>query len=380
MMAKYKIAFFTNDSSLFGANRSLLNMLSILKDSDIVPIVVTPYIGSLNGELDNRGIRTYVVPFNTDCAVKRMSVVGEIEFYLKKLKRDLINFRARLRLKRILKNERIHAIHSNSGVLSIGFQLSQILEVNHIWHLREFIDLDHNLTPFGGWDNYISKIQSSSSIISISESIAAHFRLNNHYHVIYNAVMPFSSILWDDSEKDQYLLVCASFTHNKGIDDAIRAFSCVSDKYPYLRLKIAGAQTSNTEYYGLLNNLIEELGLSDRIDMVGYVSDIRIIMHKALALLMCSKNEAMGRVTAEAMLSNCLVLGFDNAGTSELIKNGSTGFLYKSDEELVNLIESLLDGVLPTAEIRQEAMRHASSLFTEEAVKSKFLTVFNKIL
>jgi glycosyltransferase involved in cell wall biosynthesis len=44
---------------------------------------------------------------------------------------------------------------------------------------------------------------------------------------------------------------------------------------------------------------------------------------------MCSKNEALGRVTIEAMSRGTPVIGFDNAGTSEIIKHAYNGFLYK---------------------------------------------------
>lgn len=375
-----KVAFFTNDSSMFGANRSLLNMLSVLSQSCIEFLVITPYFGPLNGELKKRNIRCCVVRYNTDCAEISVSLLGKLLFFMKRLKRDYINSQARNKLRHILEDEKVDLIHSNSSVLSIGFEMSQMLRLKHIWHLREFINLDHNQMPFSGWYEHVRKIRKSSHVICISHSIANHFGLSENFNVIYNAVMPTSSVLAGEKSKENYLLVCASLTPNKGVDDAIRAFAHVARKFPTLRLKIAGSETSEPGYFNFLNGMASELDIVEKVDFLGYVSETRSLMHNALALLMCSKNEAMGRVTAEAMLSNCLVLGYDNAGTSELISHGITGYLFSNLDDLVQLIEQLCDNKLSSSLVRKEALAFATNLFTEEAVRSKLVSVFHKLL
>jgi len=40
---------------------------------------------------------------------------------------------------------------------------------------------------------------------------------------------------------------------------------------------------------------------------------------------MCSRHEAMGRVTVEAMSACLPVIGFDNGGTAELIEHERSG-------------------------------------------------------
>jgi len=58
---------------------------------------------------------------------------------------------------------------------------------------------------------------------------------------------------------------------------------------------------------------------------------------------MCSTNEVMGRVTAEAMSACKPVIGYDNAGTSELIDQRYTGLLYRGGVE--NLAETMKEAV-----------------------------------
>ena len=54
---------------------------------------------------------------------------------------------------------------------------------------------------------------------------------------------------------------------------------------------------------------------------------------QADAALMCSRKEACGRVTMEAMLPGTPVVGTDSGGTAELIRNGVDGFLYAPSDD-----------------------------------------------
>ena len=64
--------------------------------------------------------------------------------------------------------------------------------------------------------------------------------------------------------------------------------------------------------------------------IVPFQSDLYELRKHADIALMCSRGEALGRVTVEAMLSENLVIGADSAGTKEIIQNKVTGYLYKT--------------------------------------------------
>jgi glycosyltransferase involved in cell wall biosynthesis len=73
------------------------------------------------------------------------------------------------------------------------------------------------------------------------------------------------------------------------------------------------------------------LAVTDRVEFWGYIPDPERAFLTADAALMCSRNEAMGRVTVEAMSACRPVIGFDSGGTSELIDQDRTGLLYRGD-------------------------------------------------
>lgn len=75
------------------------------------------------------------------------------------------------------------------------------------------------------------------------------------------------------------------------------------------------------------------MGILNQIEFWGHIDDPYKAYLASDAVLMCSKNEGMGRVTVEAMSACRPVIGYDNAGTSEIIKHEYTGLLYKGEHE-----------------------------------------------
>ena len=66
---------------------------------------------------------------------------------------------------------------------------------------------------------------------------------------------------------------------------------------------------------------------------------------------MCSQNEAMGRVTVEAMSACRPVIGYDSGGTSELIDPEQTGLLYRGD---FNTLAACMTRYIEAPELAQQ--------------------------
>jgi glycosyltransferase involved in cell wall biosynthesis len=107
-------------------------------------------------------------------------------------------------------------------------------------------------------------------------------------------------------------------------------------------LSIVG--TGNARYTHELKQLCKALGVETYVDFKGYVSDPFSALADADVLLMCSRHEAMGRVTAEAMAAGRPVIGYRSGATPELIENEKTGLLYSDGyEELSRCMARMAD-------------------------------------
>ncbi len=70
------------------------------------------------------------------------------------------------------------------------------------------------------------------------------------------------------------------------------------------------------------------------------------LMRSAKALLVTSRFEGFGRMTAEANMCGCLVIGRNTGGTSEILNLTLGGWLFNNVDDLVEKMEhvaSLID-------------------------------------
>src|SRR5262249_58037516 len=115
----------------------------------------------------------------------------------------------------------------------------------------------------------------------------------------------------------------------------VRAFVDAAARWPSARLPLVGGagRTGEQDSFDRCRALAAEPAVAGRVEFWGYVPDPERAFLEADVALMCSRNEAMGRVTAEAMSACRPVIGFDSGGTTELIDPGRTGLLYRGGAE-----------------------------------------------
>jgi glycosyltransferase involved in cell wall biosynthesis len=88
---------------------------------------------------------------------------------------------------------------------------------------------------------------------------------------------------------------------------------------------------------------MKQVGCDDKVDFLGYSSDVGNIRKDYDIAVVASKSEAFGRVTIEAMHSKMTVVASDCGANPELIENGKNGFLfeYGNIEEFARIISTL---------------------------------------
>ena len=77
-------------------------------------------------------------------------------------------------------------------------------------------------------------------------------------------------------------------------------------------------------------------------------------------------------------MNDCVVIGRNSGGTSELIEHGKNGFLFNSNNELEVLMEKVLD--MDTTAIRDNAREKAIHSFTEEVYAEQLKKVYDNLL
>lgn len=153
-MSIIKVAFLTHYTRLYGANRSLLNLIDGLSEYGISSYVISPSEGDITEALRVRGIPVEILPIELWVSPRPSStrnvlkyVYRHIRWKYQALTRLCINFRVLKSLVDKLRIQQIDVVYTNSSVIPIGVLAARRLKIPHIWHLREFGDLDYGLYP-----------------------------------------------------------------------------------------------------------------------------------------------------------------------------------------------------------------------------------------
>lgn len=369
-----RVVFIASDASLYGASLSLVNMIKSYDFGDY--LVLVPSKGPLLPVLDNMGIPYKVIPFRLNCAVYDKDWLSYILYPVRLCCYWVLNKYSYFRILKIINENKIDVIHTNNSRISVGFEIAKSKHIKHVWHLRELSDLHFNMRFFKSFVKTCKDFNESDLIICISNAVKQHYHIQNKNSVVlYDAVDSVQNVQNVHYKKENYFLYCGSLSEKKGVLDIIFSFSKVSRNRD-VRLYIAGTGTSRI--VRKIRSLINREGIEEKVVLLGYRTDAKELMRKAIALLMCSWHEAYGRVTVEAMMNDCVVIGRNSGGTSELIEHGETGFLFDSNNELEALMEKVLD--MDTTAIRDNAREKAIQSFTEEVYAEQLKKVYDGLL
>jgi len=367
-----------HDHTLSGANRALMDWIPKKENYNFIFLIPRHNI-LLENEINKLGysfiIGHYLVPVNH---------VGKIG--IKEFLKDFIKYFYSITFNKIMlmilfskfKKMNIDLVHSNSFAVTFGVTLARLLKVKHIWHVREFMEEDHQISHYN--KTKIKKYCDYSNAIFISDVI------KEKYNLMFNrkSIVIYDNVLYDNSYKKNRvfmedgicnLLIVGTVSDNKGQKDAIDAV-CLLNKNNYkVKLYICGNghKEEDLKKY-VINNKI------DNIEFLGYRNDIIEIRKNSDIALMCSKKEALGRVTIEGMYYGNLVIGSDSGCTKYIIDNCKNGLLYENNniEDLSKKIIYAIENKEKSAKMIEFAKSYAIENFSGD-ISKKIIDFYKNI-
>jgi len=369
---KPKILSFSHYGTLYGANRSLLTLLTATRDR-IDWWVICLEDGDFVKELANNGIEFKIVTFAND-----IHKVPRNPQWFHSIKRFAFNVAAALYIAALVIKKRIDLVHTNSSVIFFGALVAFFSGRKHLWHIREFVYEDYHLKYNFGKSSFRFWANKAARIICISKSIAAkrvvEAGVGAPHVVIYNGLVDALPAYAPRTRNEVPLAgIVGIIDPAKGQMVAVKAVNTLLKKGARIKLEIVG-EIGDPAYYEEIVDYIKEQEISESISFTGFTKDIQSIYRRLDVLLMCSPNEALGRVTIEGMMYGVPVVAFDSAGTSEIVQHEQTGLLYRSGEHgLAFELERLLNDQSLYAGIAERAREHVFQNFTISKYRDNFL-------
>lgn len=334
-----RVLFYNHTGQVSGAERVLLMILSRLNREAVDPVVVCPGSGPLAAMVLELGVRvqtarvlearfTWRVAQLLRCCKSFFAVIGEFRQRVKVIQPDLI-----------------HANSIRAGLVATAATVG--METRILWHLHDMLPRH----PLSTLIRVFAALSSRAQMIAVSEAVGRNFRgrfrlLKNRVRVILNAI-DLEQFKTDQAarrlvrrelrlrESDVLIGIVGQLTPRKGQLELLRAFAGALPEMPPSVLLVAGAPLFNRdhEYSQEITHASSQLGIKDRMRMLGARSDIARIMQSLDLLVVNSRVEPFGLVILEAMACGTPVLATAVDGIPEIIEHGSNGWLVPPQDE-----------------------------------------------
>lgn len=178
----------------------------------------------------------------------------------------------------------------------------------------------------------------SDCIVTVSKGITDdlieilnYSKYSDRFRTIYNPIV-FDAERINTKETHWFkenefkVLGAGRLTAQKDFPTLIKAFAIVKEEFPNVRLVIIGEGEEREN----LENLIQELNLSEYVSLPGFVDNPHYNMKVADLFVLSSKWEGFGNVIVEAMAEKTAVISTDcPSGPNEIIDNNVNGVLCK---------------------------------------------------
>jgi len=370
-----KVCFISHSSAKGGAERALIELVDALRERGIEVRVILPSYGPLIEELKSRQITYQVFPYKW-----WMSKNSPI---WKRIGRTVLNLSSIIPLAVMLKCWKCDVVYTNTITVCVGAFAAKLLRLPHVWHIHEFGYEDHGLV-FDFGPRVSLWLMDWLSTVCIANSFAVAQKYQQIFkppklRVIYQSVSIPSDVLaekiavaWNAEIK---CVIVGTLQEGKRQEDAIRAIGELVRQgiKPHLFI-VGGGDQKYTQY---LKDLVIQEGLGDYITFTGYVENPFIFMQNADVVLMCSRSEAFGRVTVEAMIMGKPVIGAKSGATPELICEGFNGLLYTLGDykDLARKILYLYEHPELAKQMGENGRQWATRWFTRDRYVEEVLSI-----
>ncbi len=172
--------------------------------------------------------------------------------------------------------------------------------------------------------------------------------------------------------------IAARFHPVKDIGTAIRAIKALADSCPRLYLLLGGDGEQADE----LKALTAELGVSDRVKFVGWISDMDSFLNAVDISVISSVSEGFPYSVLESIHAGCTMVSTPVGAMPEVIDNGADGLLFPVGDvsALSEKLQMLYENKGVRVEMAEKLLAKAKEKYSFDAMVNTQLRIYEKTL
>ncbi|MGI9861970.1 1,4-alpha-glucan branching protein domain-containing protein [Moorella naiadis] len=211
----------------------------------------------------------------------------------------------------------------------------------------------------------------------MEEEIRRLFQPEAAINVIPNGVRAIPPVA--TYQEGQTILFVGRLVVEKGVQVLLAALARLQHLYPAARLIIAG----DGPYAGELHNLAGNLGLAERVEFTGFVSEEarNRLLARARVAVFPSLYEPFGIVALEAMAAGVPVIVSQTGGLAEVVEDKRTGLTFNPGDavDLERCLVTIFQNPDLAAELGRNGQTRVYQDYTWEAVARRTLALYRDV-
>jgi glycosyltransferase involved in cell wall biosynthesis len=374
-----RVAYLGHTAALSGGELALARLLPAL--TGVEPLVLLGEGGPLVARLAAGGASIEVVPMAERARGLRKEAVGARRLPVRSA---LAAIRYSLRLALRLRRLRPDLVHTNTLKAALyGGVAGRLAGVPVVWHVRDRIAPDYLPRPAVGLVRVAARVLPTMVIANSEATLATLGRGRRRSTVVVHDAASPSGARSDPSPDRSFTVgLVGRLAPWKGQDVFLRAFAMAFPNGDE-RARIAGsALFGEDDWAAALPTLAAELGIADRVEVVGFVDDMTAEYGRIDVLVHASTiPEPFGQVVVEGMAAGLAVVAAAAGGPAEVITDGVDGLLYPMGdvEALADRLRRLASDPVLRAGLG-DAGRSRAAEFTPERIAAQVEDVYRALI
>ena len=226
-----------------------------------------------------------------------------------------------------LRGRRHAIVMTNTMTIPSLAVAARLARLPHLWMVHEFGIRDHGLEFPLGYARTMRLISSlSQTVICCSRAVEESLRdvcPSMKTRVIYYGIESPELGFRPRGRGSLHAVLVGRFSESKGQRIAVEALALARRQGADLALTLVGSGEASE-----VERLANALGVERYVRCRPHTPTPIDVWREADVALMCSRDEAFGRVTVEAMRASLPVCGADSGGTREIVIDGVNGLLF----------------------------------------------------
>lgn len=335
---------------------------------------------NMTNELTSQGVESHLCVSRNDGPLRDFVSDRVHLFFLNK--RGKVDIAAIGRLRDYIRTHKIQLVHAHSSSIYVAAMVKMLTGVKLVWHWHNGAIIHskgvkamviRRLFMIADLVYTVNEMQIDWATTSLQVDSAKMRYLPNFPDL--NMAQP----LLKTAAEQLHVVVLSNLRYPKDHHTLLEALSSIDMPY---RLSCVGRYSQDDQYYQSLTLLIQQLGMEDRVELMGQRSDVGDILSTADIAVLSSRSEGLPVSLLEYGLAGLAVICTRVGECPAVLGDGKFGMLVESGNvaQMADAIQAMMSDSNKRATFAALFQQHVRENYSKEAIMGRVIEKYREVI